>query len=64
MLFRSDIITHESVKAASERSDVCAVCAAEVILESAVAFALAQTVAERLGGDDMREVKERYALLR
>lgn len=59
-----DIITHESVKAASERSDVCAVCAAEVILESAVAFALAQTVAERLGGDDMREVKERYALLR
>lgn len=59
-----DIITHESVRAASERSDVCAVCAAEVILESAVAFALAQTVAERLGGDDMREVKERYALLR
>lgn len=59
-----DIITHESVKAASERSDVCAVCAAEVILESAVAFALSQTVAERLGGDDMREVKERYALLR
>lgn len=59
-----DIITHESVKAASERSDVCAVCAAEVILESAVAIALAQTVAERLGGDDMREVKERYALLR
>lgn len=59
-----DILTHESVKAASERSDVCAVCAAEVILESAVAFALAQTVAERLGGDDMREVKERYALLR
>lgn len=59
-----DIMTHESVKAASERSDVCAVCAAEVILESAVAFALAQTVAERLGGDDMREVKERYALLR
>ncbi len=59
-----DIITHESVKAASERSDVCAVCAAEVILESAVAFALAQTVAERLGGDDMCEVKERYALLR
>lgn len=59
-----DIITHESVKAASERSDVCAVCAAEVILESVVAFALAQTVAERLGGDDMREVKERYALLR
>lgn len=59
-----DIITHERVKAASERSDVCAVCAAEVILESAVAFALAQTVAERLGGDDMREVKERYALLR
>lgn len=59
-----DIITHERVKAASERSDVCAVCAAEVILESAVAFALAQTVAERLGGDDMHEVKERYALLR
>lgn len=59
-----DIETHGSVKAASERSDVCAICAAEIILESVVAFTVAQVVAERLGGDDMNEVKERYSLLR
>ena len=59
-----DYITREPTKAAGERSDVAAVCAAEVILESVVAFALAQAVSERLGGDNMREVIERYGALR
>lgn len=59
-----DYISKEPFNAASERSDVCAICAAEVVLESVVATALAEVVAERLGGDNMREVKERYKLLK
>lgn len=59
-----DFITKQPEKAAGERSDVAAVCAAEIILESVAAFALAEVVSARLGGDNMREVKERYTALR
>lgn len=59
-----DFLTGKPVKASAERSDVAAVCAAEIILESVTAFTLAAAVAERLGGDNMREVKERYAALK
>lgn len=59
-----DFITKEPASAASERSDVAAVCAAEIVLESVVATALAEAVSERLGGDNMREVKERYKKLK
>lgn len=59
-----DFITKEPVKAASERSDVAAICAAEIILESVTAFALAEAVSERLGGDNMDQVLKRYADLR
>lgn len=55
--------TGEACRAATERSDVCAVCACEIIVESTVCFALAQKVQERLGGDNMAEIKARYALL-
>lgn len=59
-----DISTNNPAKSAGERSDVAAVCAAEIILESVVAFALADVVSRRLGGDNMREVLERYCALR
>lgn len=59
-----DYITKDPQTAASERSDVSAVCAAEIVLESVVACALADVVSARLGGDNMREVKERYKALR
>lgn len=59
-----DFVTKQPCTAAAERSDICAVCAAETVLESVTAFALAEAVSERLGGDSMREVKERYAALR
>ncbi len=59
-----DAVTKKAVKAAGERSDVAAVCAAEIILESVVAFTLADVVSRRLGGDIMREVSERYSALR
>ena len=50
-------------RASTERSDVCAICACDVILESVVCFALAEKILERLGGDNMRDVKARYDLL-
>lgn len=59
-----DAVTKKAVKAAGERSDVAAICAAEIILESVVAFTLADVVSRRLGGDTMREVSERYSALR
>lgn len=58
-----DIITKQPAKSAGERSDVCAVCAAEIVLESTVCTALAEVVSSRLGGDNMREVKARYEAL-
>lgn len=58
-----DFETKEPCRAATERSDVCAICACDVILESVICFALAQKVLERLGGDNMREISERYGHL-
>lgn len=58
-----DIETKQAAKAASERSDVTAILACEVVLESVVASELASVVLERLGGDNMKEVIERYGRL-
>lgn len=58
-----DYNTKEQTAAASERSDVCAVFALEVIAEAVVAQVLADAVAKRLGGDTIGEVKERYERL-
>ncbi len=48
---------------APERSDTCAVEACAAVLEAAVASELCAAVLERLGGDTMEEVKERYGRL-
>lgn len=56
-----DIATHKQAKAASERSDVCAVPAAGVVCEAAVAIAICEALSDMLGGDTMDEVKQRYA---
>ena len=58
-----DYRTHEAVRAATERSDVCAIAACEVILESALCCELAKVVLERLGGDRMEELAKRYGEL-
>lgn len=55
-----DIATGEQTKAASERSDVCAVAAAGVVCEAAVALALSAALSDMLGGDTMDEVIARY----
>lgn len=57
-------LTGEPAIASTERSDVTAICAAEIILESVTAFTLADVVSKRLGGDNMQEVIERYNLLK
>lgn len=59
-----DISTGKPVKAASERSDVCAVPAAGVVCEAAAALALAAAVSDMLGGDTMDEAEARYAAKR
>ncbi|NPV90408.1 MAG: chorismate synthase [Firmicutes bacterium] len=51
-----DLETGEEVKAGVERSDVCAVPAASVIAEAAVAFVLAQAVLEKFSGDNLNEL--------
>ncbi len=58
-----DYLTKLPATAAAERSDVCAISACEIILESALCCEIAQVVLERLGGDHLAEVKERYGRL-
>ena len=58
-----DYVSKQETVAAAERSDVCAIFALSIIAESAVAKTLAETVAERLGGDTMEEVTARYNAL-
>lgn len=55
--------TKEPAKASTERSDVCAVPACEVVCESALLCELAKVVSERLGGDTLLEWKKRYGEL-
>ncbi len=56
-----DIVTGESVLSAPERSDICAVPAGAVVIESVVAFTLAQKITETFGGDTISELLERIA---
>jgi chorismate synthase len=55
-----DLVTKEKVKAAVERADSCAVPAAAVVAESAVAFVLADALLEKLGGDNLEGIQARY----
>jgi chorismate synthase len=58
-----DIATKEARPAFKERSDVCAVPAAAVVAEAALAFVLAQALMEKFGGDSIDHLDaavERY----
>lgn len=46
-----------------ERSDVCAVPAAAIILEAVVAFEVANALLEKLGGDSLLEMQERWTAM-
>jgi chorismate synthase len=50
----------EAEEATYERSDVCAVPAASVVVEAAVAAELASALVEKFGGDSLRQMKAAY----
>ncbi len=54
--------TKEPQRANYERSDVCAVSAASVIIEHVVAFEIAAALIEKFGGDSVLEMQDRYQL--
>src|SRR5690606_33337977 len=55
-----NLTTKTKEGASYERSDVCAVPAASVILENVVAFEVAAALIDKFGGDSLREMKARY----
>lgn len=54
--------TKEPEAASYERSDVCAVPAAAIIVENVVAFEVARALVEKFGNDSLAEMKARYDL--
>lgn len=56
-----DLRTKQPERSQYERSDVCAVPAASVVLEAVVAFEVARAALEKFGGDTLREVRANCA---
>lgn len=52
-----NVVTKEAEKAFRERSDVCAVPAAAIVAEQMVAFALANEIQRKFGGDTIDEMR-------
>lgn len=55
-----DLNTKESQMSSYERSDVCAVSAASVVLENVAAFEVARAFTEKFSGDSLTEVRAQY----
>lgn len=55
-----DMASKKPFKASVERSDVCAVPAAGVVAEAAVAFEIASAMIEKFGGDSTDEMKRNF----
>ena len=55
-----DIRTKEPFRASVERSDICAVPAAGIVGEAAVAFEIARAFREKFGGDSLEEMTRNY----
>ena len=55
-----NIKTKKAVRAASERSDVCAVPAAGVIGEAVAAIEIANAMIEKFGGDSVKEMRRNF----
>lgn len=56
-----NILTREPAPAAVERSDTCAVPAACIVGEAAVAWELARAVLEKFGGDTLEEIQAAWS---
>ncbi len=59
-----DLATGEPTQTRYERSDFCPVPRAVPILESVIAFILADALLEKLGGDSLSEMKPRFSQLK
>ena len=57
-----DLNTKQPALAEYERSDVCAVPAASVIIENVVAFEVARALVDKIGGDSVVEMEARWEL--
>jgi len=55
-----DLKTGEPETSAYERSDVCAVGAASVVMEHVIAFEMARAFRSKFGGDSLSEVRANY----
>lgn len=55
-----DVSTGNKAEASYQRSDICAVPAASVVGEAMVALVLADAFLEKLGGDSIAEIRERF----
>ncbi len=55
-----DLRTKSSEHSDYERSDVCAVSAASVVMENAVGFEIAGALLDKFGGDTVRELRTSY----
>jgi chorismate synthase len=55
-----DLKTGEAKKAFLERSDICAVPAASVVAEAALAFSICYFFLKKFGGDSLDEIKRNY----
>jgi chorismate synthase len=59
-----DLATGQAAATRYERSDICAVPRAAVVVEAMVAFVLANALLEKVGGDSLSEIEPRVAALR
>ena len=59
-----DLATGGQTTTQYQRSDFCAVPAAAVVGEAMVAWVLADALHEKLGGDSLGEMRERFSILR
>ena len=55
-----DLNTKQAEQSQYERSDVCAVSAAGVVMEQVVAFEIARAAREKFGGDSLLEMRQNY----
>lgn len=55
-----DFITHAEGLASVERSDACAVPAAAIVMQNAVAWTILESFLEKFGGDNLQEVQRNY----
>ncbi|MGE3109371.1 MAG: chorismate synthase, partial [Phycisphaerales bacterium] len=55
-----DLNTKQHVTSEYERSDICAVSAASVVMENVVGFEIARAVLEKFGGDTLGETMDNF----